>query len=79
METKHEQLEMYGLRLDVDYTYESVKDARGTGDSPTAHNVYVKSIELHGKDISMLLKDDVLDEIDDKLLRLEVLGDDCDE
>jgi hypothetical protein len=73
METKHEQLEMYGLRLDVDYTYECVKDALGTGDSPTEHYVDVKSIELNGKDISQLLSDDVLDEIDNKLLRIEVL------
>lgn len=79
METKHEQLEIYGLRLDVDYTYEFVKDVFGTGDSPTEHNVYVQSIELNGKDISQLLSDSVLDEINDKLLRLEVLGDDCDD
>jgi hypothetical protein len=79
MKTKHEQLEMYSLRLDVDYTYECVKYALGTGDSPNEHYVDVKSIELNGEDISQLLSDDVLNEIDNKILRLEVLGDDCDE
>ena len=68
-----QQVTINGLKLDVEYTYEQVKDVFGTGDSPTQHFVEIQRVELTGsrEDIAPLLSEDILLEIDRKIISIE--------
>lgn len=67
-------IKIRGIELDVFYEFSSERDPLGTGDSPTAHYVEVRSVETNTDviDIVDLLSADVLDEIEQELIRIEV-------
>jgi hypothetical protein len=74
-----QQIELYGLTLDVEYTHEFIKDVYGTRDSPDMAIVTVHRVELAGsrENIVDLLSASVLLEIEDRIADIE--RDDWDE
>ena len=63
---------LYGIALDVYYTYSVTKDAYGTGDSPTSVEITLEEISLDNNttDLQDILSDDVKAEIERKLVKL---------
>ena len=50
---------LYGIALDVYYTYSVTKDAYGTGDSPTSVEITLQEVSLdsNATDLQELLSD----------------------
>ena len=69
------QLEIYGIRLNVSYEIEKIRDIYGTGDSPTEYSIFIESVEIGQDNIKELLKESIMDEIESKLIQIEKEGD----
>jgi hypothetical protein len=61
------------IELDVYYDIEKEKDPYGTGDSPTLYAIDIIAIESGAstQDISSLLADSVIEDIENQLIEIE--------
>lgn len=68
-----ETIKINNIPLDVYYTCTSCRDSCGTGDSPTTYEVLIYGVEstTSADNIMTLLSDDVMQEIENKIIALE--------
>jgi hypothetical protein len=66
-------IEVNGIEFDVFYEFSSESDPLGTGDSPTAYYLELKSIELTGDtvDLTEVLANGVIESIHNQIYNLE--------
>jgi hypothetical protein len=64
---------VFGVEFDVYYDLTVVRDAYGTGDSPTDYELEIESIEVVGdvQDLSNVLSDRVIELIEEQIIELE--------
>jgi len=63
-------IKIKGISLDVYYSYETINDVFGTGDSPTEYDITIHEIELIDSTVNILplLENEYYDDIVDELL-----------
>lgn len=68
---EHLLFEACGIKFDVYYSAESCKDAYGTGDSPTLHDINIceVSLEHDTTDLTEVLSSNIMERIHDEILK----------
>ena len=59
------------VTFDVTYDYYEELDPLGTGDSPTSYTVDIGKIEIAGMDVTDMIHQSVVDEIEEELIEIE--------
>jgi hypothetical protein len=68
---QHIKYENSGIKFDVYYRADSCRDAYGTGDSPTLHDIDITEISLEhdATDLQEVLSSNIIDLIHDEILK----------